>query len=814
MQKVRANRWGSELNSTQTASSGHSPASQFGTVQYPRGDARSQMRSDWTEQSRDDEQLSPMDGEHATEPRPTNAAATSAGRTFPRRRATIDGTLVGPPGARHRGRLCAVVAVAAGLAALGPARAVPPGRVAAAARARAAGEPDRAREILGRAALEDPAAALPPGPGLYLAARLVEDADALGPAAEAYGALASAEAVPERVRREARARRSTLSLLLGEGPGADQGDGDRADDGGDGADPVAAHLAAGEAALRAGRIDAGRRHLVAASRDPTHPSADAVTQALSALDPGFEPPRDVVEARAAALRRAGRHGEAADLLESLPLPRGRAARREALTARGMAHFRSRRAYPTAAERLRAAARLGGRAAFRNRYRAALATSRSGDDEAAIRALEAMVRRDRANRRAPQALWLAAELRLRADPADGLRAMRRFRRSVTARLAPSLVRRALRAEGLVLLFDLDRPAAAARALGALAGRGDADPGEVAEAHYFRARALAAAAGDPDGPSPAAARALAAAIAAEPLGLYAALARGTLAAGGVSAPATDPFAAGPRPTPSPDPPFELPETVAFYVAAGFPRAAARALDDAAAEVVARAPAGSEDRVLAAAFAAVGVPEGAWRRATRGGGPGLFRAPPAADQVWRLDAAYPRPHRALVTVAARGLPGEAGAALLWAMMRVESGYDPGAVSRAGALGLLQLMPRTAAATARRQGLTPPPPATLGTPATNVSLAARHLAGLHRRLGCLPLMVAAYNAGAGNVRRWVRGDPEAPLDAFVARIPYRETRRYVARVLTHHVRYRWLADPTAAPPSYPWGRRPVGTCLETAAD
>ncbi len=101
-----------------------------------------------------------------------------------------------------------------------------------------------------------------------------------------------------------------------------------------------------------------------------------------------------------------------------------------------------------------------------------------------------------------------------------------------------------------------------------------------------------------------------------------------------------------------------------------------------------------------------------------------------------------------------------LVDALVRVESGYNPGAVSRKGAMGLMQLMP----ATADRLGIADP-----FDPEQNVRGGVREFARLvnHYR-GNLQLALAAYNAGEGAVARY-RGVP-----------PYTETRNYVSRILT----------------------------------
>ncbi len=157
-------------------------------------------------------------------------------------------------------------------------------------------------------------------------------------------------------------------------------------------------------------------------------------------------------------------------------------------------------------------------------------------------------------------------------------------------------------------------------------------------------------------------------------------------------------------------------------------------------------------------------------------------------------PRAFEALVTSAAARH--ELDPNLLLAVMRVESVYDPEIVSYAGAIGLLQIMPRTGRLIAHRLGLTDFRTDDLLDPATNIELAAWYLRSLIDRFeGRLPLAIAAYNGGPHNVRRWMEEHGEnLPLDAFLERIPFDQTFRYVRRVLSHYVAYR--AQEGLAPP------------------
>jgi soluble lytic murein transglycosylase-like protein len=104
--------------------------------------------------------------------------------------------------------------------------------------------------------------------------------------------------------------------------------------------------------------------------------------------------------------------------------------------------------------------------------------------------------------------------------------------------------------------------------------------------------------------------------------------------------------------------------------------------------------------------------------------------------------------------------------AVVRVESDFNPSVVSRAGAMGLMQLMPKTA----RSMGVSDPFNAR-----QNILGGTRYLRILANRFkGDLVLTVAAYNAGEGAVQKY-DGIP-----------PYKETQRYVRRVLKHYYAYR----------------------------
>jgi len=133
----------------------------------------------------------------------------------------------------------------------------------------------------------------------------------------------------------------------------------------------------------------------------------------------------------------------------------------------------------------------------------------------------------------------------------------------------------------------------------------------------------------------------------------------------------------------------------------------------------------------------------------------------------------------------------------MKRESTFDQAAVSRAGAVGLMQLMPGTARSVAAYLG----EDATkldLTDPDLNLKYGIWHLGRLIGRYsGSVVAALAAYNAGEDNAERWMRGarrpggaDAAAGMDGFVymESVSYRETREYAHRVLADLLTYRSL--------------------------
>lgn len=129
--------------------------------------------------------------------------------------------------------------------------------------------------------------------------------------------------------------------------------------------------------------------------------------------------------------------------------------------------------------------------------------------------------------------------------------------------------------------------------------------------------------------------------------------------------------------------------------------------------------------------------------------------------------------------------------ALVREESSFNPKIVSFAGARGLSQLMPATGKEVARQMGLSVTNDQ-LFDPALNLKIGARYYDGLQSSWrASFYLSTASYNAGPGNVNSWLTRFGNVPVDEFVERIPLRETRHYVKRVLGTYQVYHVLYDP-----------------------
>lgn len=127
---------------------------------------------------------------------------------------------------------------------------------------------------------------------------------------------------------------------------------------------------------------------------------------------------------------------------------------------------------------------------------------------------------------------------------------------------------------------------------------------------------------------------------------------------------------------------------------------------------------------------------------------------------------------------------------IIRQESNFDQNAVSHAGARGLMQLMPGTAKRLAKKLKLRQGDYA--HDPKVNTLYGVKYFDSLYSNYGSIPMAIAAYNAGPGNVKKWVKryGDPRQHRTSYevidwIESIPYSETRNYVKSVLENSTIY-----------------------------
>jgi soluble lytic murein transglycosylase len=125
--------------------------------------------------------------------------------------------------------------------------------------------------------------------------------------------------------------------------------------------------------------------------------------------------------------------------------------------------------------------------------------------------------------------------------------------------------------------------------------------------------------------------------------------------------------------------------------------------------------------------------------------------------------------------------------ALIMAESAWNPRAFSPVGARGLMQLMPDTGRRLAQSTGVALVSDEQLFDPPLNLKLGIAYVRQLlHHFDGLLPLAMASYNAGEEEVGKWWAKRGAADIEEFIANMPFRETRRYVQRVLVYYAEYQ----------------------------
>jgi soluble lytic murein transglycosylase len=445
-------------------------------------------------------------------------------------------------------------------------------------------------------------------------------------------------------------------------------------------------------------------------------------------------------------------------------------------AKAMALYMDRGHYAQAAEVFEQAAKLDTTLGAEASYRAAKAWARADMNPRAAERYTQVTQRYPRSRWAERAAYQLARLHmLEAHWAQAVTAYSRYR----DRYPRGEDSEAARYEHAVSLLLAGQYAQARKAIGALAVR---NPDRLAAATLLHLEAVAAfQAGD----SSAAFDIWTRLVNDEPLSWPALVASARLRSAG-------------KPTPMPIQPatasardplsVTLPEPARLLASIGLERDAEQYLRDN--EPTVTASFGSRAaQAQCQLYGSLSLAHRRYRIGLRMVPGSALQSAPSSSSRWAWECLFPSAHGSAVHVLQQreSLP----AGLMHAVMRQESGFDPEARSPAGAVGLMQLLPSTARKIADEFSVTYSPEQLLS-PWLNLDLAARYLSKLLANFhGELPLAVAAYNAGPKAVARWLQACGDLPLDLWVARIPYAETRHYVEHVMSNYARYAYLLRP-----------------------
>ena len=129
-----------------------------------------------------------------------------------------------------------------------------------------------------------------------------------------------------------------------------------------------------------------------------------------------------------------------------------------------------------------------------------------------------------------------------------------------------------------------------------------------------------------------------------------------------------------------------------------------------------------------------------------------------------------------------------LVYSVIKVESRFNSAAESHVGAKGLMQLMDKTASECNTKEGFGYSIPDDLFDSDANIRMGCSYLRQLIDTYGDIELAVTAYNAGTGNVKKWLDDTALADGDGGLREIPYEETRKYVRKVMKAYENYTKL--------------------------
>lgn len=169
------------------------------------------------------------------------------------------------------------------------------------------------------------------------------------------------------------------------------------------------------------------------------------------------------------------------------------------------------------------------------------------------------------------------------------------------------------------------------------------------------------------------------------------------------------------------------------------------------------------------------------------GLSGLDPMGDGRERWSHAYSRAYPEIVVHHAESW--EVNPYIVWALMKVESSFNPDSISRANARGLLQVIPKTGELISQRLGYWDFGPHNLMNPELSVEFGCYYFSELMTKFhGQEMLAFSAYNGGPHNMARWLEGRGELPLDAFIETIPFEQAREYTKKVYAYLALYRMI--------------------------
>ncbi len=126
-----------------------------------------------------------------------------------------------------------------------------------------------------------------------------------------------------------------------------------------------------------------------------------------------------------------------------------------------------------------------------------------------------------------------------------------------------------------------------------------------------------------------------------------------------------------------------------------------------------------------------------------------------------------------------------LVYAIIKAESNFEPDVVSKSNAVGLMQLMDTTAEDTAKKLGMEYEKDE-LKDPETNIKLGTKYFSTLYESYKSVPIALTAYNAGSGNVDKWIQEETISADGSDIENIPFRETNNYVRKILRDYEIYK----------------------------